>query len=39
LKAAASGKLAPSDAVVMMRAAKAAYEAVRAAERARLLHR
>jgi len=39
LRAAATGKLAPADAVVMMRAAKGAYEAVRAAERARLLRR
>jgi hypothetical protein len=39
LKAAAMGKIAPADAVVMMRAAKGAYEAVRAAERVRLLHR
>jgi len=39
LKAAATGKLAPADAVVMMRAAKGAYEAVRVAERVRLLRR
>jgi hypothetical protein len=39
MRASATGKIAPADAVVMMRAAKATFDATRADQRAQLLGR